>query len=115
MATLYIYSDAEQTEQDCAKYLKMVVDGCDFLLDVNPANCKGGGLTTVGDATYRVSPGSLRAGAENGKQAGCDSTYKGLFNEYWVWGHGWASSDCGASLKNEIKGYSPFHGVKRRL
>ncbi|KAK7414076.1 hypothetical protein QQX98_007019 [Neonectria punicea] len=108
MVTLSMYSDAEKTEQDCVKYLKMAVDGCDFLSDDNPANYKGGGLTTAGDATYRVSPGSIRAGAEIGKQAGCDSTYKGLFNHYWVWGHGWASCNYGASLKSGIKGCAPF-------
>ncbi|KPM39889.1 hypothetical protein AK830_g6661 [Neonectria ditissima] len=113
MVTLSIDSQTEQTEQDCVKYLKMAVDDRDIPSKINPANYKGGGSTTVRGATYRVSPGSIRAGAEKGKQAGCDSTYKGLFNDYWVWGHGWGSSDYGESLKNEIEGCSPLPGTWR--
>lgn len=98
----------KQYREDCAKYLMMAVDGCDNPSGANPANYKGGGVTTVGGSTYRVSPGSLRAAAEDGKQAGCDSTYKVLFNEYWVWGHGWASSDNGESPLDELKGCAPL-------
>ncbi|KAJ3466795.1 hypothetical protein MRS44_004359 [Fusarium solani] len=68
-----------------------------------PANYKAGGLITIGGDRYRVSPGTLRSAAEKGKQAGCDSAYKVFFNEYWVWGHGWASSDNGKSLQDEVK------------
>jgi len=72
--------------------------------DNNAANYKGGGSVTTGGTTYAVSPGSLRAAAQLGKQAGCESTYKALYNDHWVWGHGWARSDYGESLKNELKG-----------
>lgn len=95
--------DKHQTPEDCITYLMMAVDNCDVPGEGNPANYKGGGLTTVGERRYRVSPGSLRAEAEKGKQFGCDSAYKVLFNQYWVWGHGWASSDRGKSLQDKIK------------
>ncbi|KAF5549796.1 subtilisin [Fusarium mexicanum] len=88
---------------DCVKYLMMTVDDC-YRVDNDPSDYKGGGQTIIGDATYEVYPGSLRSPSRYGKQAGCDSTYKFTFNEYWVWGHGWASSDHGKALKKEIKG-----------
>ncbi|KAF5983045.1 hypothetical protein FBULB1_3981 [Fusarium bulbicola] len=88
---------------DFVKYLMMTVDDC-YRVDNDPSDYKGGGQTVVGDATYEVYPGSLRSPSRYGKQAGCDSTYKFTFNEYWVWGHGWASSDHGEALKKEIKG-----------
>lgn len=97
-------TNVEQIREGCIKYLMMAVDGCDTSPLGNPANYKGGGMTTVGDDRYHVSPGSLRGAAELGNQAGCDSTYKIYFNEYWVWGHGWASSDSGRSFKDEVEG-----------
>lgn len=97
-------SSVKHNGDDCIKYLMMAVDGCDPSSEVNPANYKAGGLITIGGDRYRVSPGTLRSAAEKGKQAGCDSAYKVFFNEYWVWGHGWASSDNGKSLQDEVKG-----------
>ena len=90
-------------QDDCVQYLLKSVDECSST-DNNAANYKGGGSVTTGGTTYAVSPGSLRAAAQLGKQAGCESTYKALYNDYWVWGHGWASSDYGESLKTELKG-----------
>lgn len=97
-------SSVKHNGDDCIKYLMMAVDGCDPSSEVNPANYKAGGLITIGGDRYRVSPGTLRSAAEKGKQAACDSAYKVFFNEYWVWGHGWASSDNGKSLQDEVKG-----------
>ncbi|RSL79299.1 hypothetical protein CEP52_017540 [Fusarium oligoseptatum] len=102
--------NSNYNEQDCVKYLMEAVDGC-LSTDNNAANYKGGGSTTVGGATYNVAPGSLRSAAHYGKQAGCDGTYKLAFNDYWVWGHGWASSDYGESLKNELKGCALLPGT----
>ncbi|KAK2473022.1 hypothetical protein H9L39_15197 [Fusarium oxysporum f. sp. albedinis] len=101
--TLSVSLDQGDSASDCVKYLMMTVDDC-YRIDNDPSNYKGGGQTIIGDATYEVYPGSLRSPSRYGKQAGCDSTYKFSFNEYWVWGHGWASSDHGEELKKEVKG-----------
>ncbi|KAF5687747.1 subtilisin [Fusarium circinatum] len=103
--TLSVSLSQGDSVSDCIKYLMMTVDDC-YHVDNDPPDNKGGGLTIVGDATYEVYPGSLRSPSRYGKQAGCDSTYKFTFNEYWVWGHGWASSDHGGAVKKEIKGYA---------
>ncbi|KAJ4188666.1 hypothetical protein NW767_011774 [Fusarium falciforme] len=97
-------SSVKHNGDDCIKYLMMAVDDCDSSSEVNPANYKAGGLITIGGDRYRVSPGTLRSAAEKGKHAACDSAYKVFFNEHWVWGHGWASSDNGKSLQDEVKG-----------
>ncbi|KAL5593593.1 hypothetical protein FOBRF1_012695 [Fusarium oxysporum] len=81
----------------------MSVDDC-YHIDNDPSDYKGGGQTVVGSSNYQVLPGSLRSPSRYGKQAGCDSTYKFSFNDYWVWGHGWASSDHGEELNKQIKG-----------
>ncbi|CVK85493.1 uncharacterized protein FPRN_06630 [Fusarium proliferatum] len=101
--TLPVSLDQGHSVTDCVKYLMMTMYNC-YRVDNDPSDYKGGGQTIVGDATYEVYPGSLRSPSRYGKQAGCDSTYKFTFNEYWVWGHSWASSDHGEALKEEIKG-----------
>ncbi|KAG4255894.1 hypothetical protein FPRO04_11513 [Fusarium proliferatum] len=101
--TLSVSLDQGHSVTDCVKYLMMTMYNC-YRVDNDPSDYKGGGQTIVGDATYEVYPGSLRSPSRYGKQAGCDSTYKFTFNEYWVWGHSWASSDHGEALKEEIKG-----------
>ncbi|KAM0290842.1 hypothetical protein ACHAO9_004769 [Fusarium lateritium] len=93
--------------QECVKYLMMALDGCVYE-DNNISNYQGGGQVTVAGSTYSVSPGTLRSPAGFGKQGGCDSAYKVYFNRYWVWGHGWASSDNGETLKEELKGCALF-------
>lgn len=74
---------------DCKKYLTaLVIDACDGNDPKNPENYKGGGMETIGDVVYEVQPQSSRQPAGEGKQYGCSSSYKVLFNEYTVWGHG---------------------------
>lgn len=58
----------------------------------------------LSDLIRVIVASSLRAAAEHGKQAGCESTYKIHFNDYWVWGHSWVSLTNNESLKNEAKG-----------
>lgn len=75
--------------EDCTKYLlATITDGCDGNNPQNPANYKGGGTETIGDVVYTIQPQTLRQPAVKALQYGCDSTYKFLFNEYTVWGHG---------------------------
>lgn len=77
------------SSDDCTKYLLAVItDGCDGNSPQNPANYKGGGIETIGDIAYTIQPQALRQPAVKALQYGCDSSYKALFNEYTVWGHG---------------------------
>ncbi|RDL37427.1 Uncharacterized protein BP5553_04860 [Venustampulla echinocandica] len=93
------------SSDDCKKYLTgQIIDACDGNDPKNPENYKGGGKETIGDVVYEVQPQSLRQPADKGKQYGCDSSYKFLFNEYTVWGHGFDSADHGDALKGQLKG-----------
>lgn len=74
---------------DCKSYLTgLIIDGCDGNDPKNPENYKGGGKVTIGNVAYQIQPQSLRQAAAKGIQYGCHSSYKALFNEYTVWGHG---------------------------
>ncbi|KAF4628357.1 hypothetical protein G7Y89_g9796 [Cudoniella acicularis] len=70
----------------------------------NPANYKGGGTETIGNIVYTIQPQALRQSADKGVQYACDSSYKLLFNEYTVWGHGFHSADHGDRLKTQLGG-----------
>lgn len=91
------------TVDDCVKYLLgNVIDGCDGNDPNNPANFKGGGTMTTGDVKYDVQPKTLRQPPKGGIQGGCDSTYKVFWNEYVMWGRGWATHDGGVSLNSQV-------------
>ncbi|KAG9237195.1 peptidase S8/S53 domain-containing protein [Amylocarpus encephaloides] len=90
--------------EDCKKYLGTIVDGCDGNEPNNPENYKGGGSIKVGEVEYRVEPKAVRQLAAEGKTGGCRTSYKWYYNEAWMWGHGWASGDHGAALKEAVKG-----------
>ncbi|KAI0013932.1 peptidase S8/S53 domain-containing protein [Xylariaceae sp. FL0662B] len=91
------------TSDDCTRdLLGDLIDGCDANDPKDPENYKGGGSIKVGEVTYRITPARLRQSADKGRQGGCSSTYKLAFNEYSVWGSGWATSDFGNALKDQI-------------
>ncbi|KAH6679331.1 hypothetical protein B0J14DRAFT_686368 [Halenospora varia] len=97
--------DFKPNMEDCKKYLlDIIVDACDPNDPNNPENYKGGGSMKVGDVTYRVNPQALRQPAADGKKGGCSSTYKVLYNENWIWGHGFANADHGDALKHALGG-----------
>ncbi|KAK9420104.1 putative Peptidase S8/S53 domain-containing protein [Seiridium unicorne] len=99
----------EPNPDDCHKYLlQEIVDGCDGDDPHNPENFKGGGLLSVGDVTYRITPLTLRQPPKNGKQGGCDCTYNFADTRCWVWGSGWASADQGSALKGQLKDCALF-------
>ena len=82
-----------------------LTDGCDPPNDEeNPANWKGGGLLTVGNVAYRIVPQSKRQLHEWKVEGGCMEWYNVVFEEYWMWGHGFASSDHGAGVKAQLQG-----------
>lgn len=94
------------SKDGCLRYLLAeVTDGCDGNDPTgNPANYKGGGRAHLGGVTYRIEPHADRQPANLGKNggSGCDSTYKLLFNDFTVWGHGWASDDFGDAFKRTM-------------
>ncbi|PMD34303.1 hypothetical protein L207DRAFT_547542 [Hyaloscypha variabilis F] len=72
---------------DCTNYLLgAITEECDT--SSPPPNYKGGGTETIGNVVYSIQPQNVRQPAAKGLQYGCDSTYKVVFNEYTVWGHG---------------------------
>ncbi|PSK42249.1 hypothetical protein B9Z65_4163 [Elsinoe australis] len=98
--------DFKPNLDDCKQYLlARLTDGCDGNDPTgNPVDYKAGGSMVVGDVTYRITPTAIRQPATDGIKARCDSTYKAAFNEYWTWGHGFASDDFGARFKHELGG-----------
>ncbi|KAI1880240.1 hypothetical protein JX265_001861 [Neoarthrinium moseri] len=96
-------SGFKPSKEDCIKgFRDEILDGCDGNDPKNPENYKGGGKVTMGDVTYEMIPRALRQPADKSKKGFCDSTYKYLFNEYWMWGNGFASSDYGKTLKSQV-------------
>lgn len=89
---------------DCVRYLLAeLTDGCDGNdPDHNPENYKCGGTMKVGPVAYQIWPQAVRQSAKSGLQGGCDGTYKVLWDEFTMWGHGFASSDSGAALKGQV-------------
>ncbi|KAH6679328.1 hypothetical protein B0J14DRAFT_686360 [Halenospora varia] len=97
--------DFKPSSDDCKMYLlSILTDGCDANDPKNPENYKGGGKETIDNVIYEMQPNDLRQPAEKGKQGGCSSSYKALFNDNWVWGHGWDDADHGDALKDQLKG-----------
>ncbi|CZR66019.1 uncharacterized protein PAC_15919 [Phialocephala subalpina] len=91
-------------EGDCEKHFLEITDGCDGNDPNNPANYKGGGVFKDGNYKYHIDPQAPRQPASDGKKGGCDSSYKVLYNECTLWGHGWDSADYGEALEKEVKG-----------
>lgn len=90
---------------DCERYLLAeITDGCDRNDPTGyPANYKGGGnLKLVGGLEFRIEPQAVRQPAVKGLRGGCDSTWNLYFNEYVMWGHGWANNDFGEGLREQI-------------
>jgi subtilisin family serine protease len=92
------------SEDDCKAHFLLLVDGCDGNDASNPVNYKGGGLVTVGTNLYHITPESLRQPASDGLKGGCDASWKALWNDYTIWGHGWESANNGQNLKQQVKG-----------
>lgn len=89
---------------DCVRYLiAELTDGCGGNdPDNDPENYKGGGTMKVGPVAYQIWPQAVRQSAKSGLQGGRDGTYKFLWDEFTMWGHGFASSDSGAALKGQV-------------
>ncbi|OIW34633.1 hypothetical protein CONLIGDRAFT_688528 [Coniochaeta ligniaria NRRL 30616] len=95
--------DFKPNMPDCVRYmLAELTDGCDGNDPNNPENFKGGGTMKVGPVAYQIGPQTARQPAKSGLQGGCDGTYKVLWDEFTMWGNGFASSDFGAALKGQV-------------
>ncbi|MDB5910911.1 MAG: Subtilisin-like protein [Massilia sp.] len=94
------------TRDGCVRNLLEITDGCDGNDPVgNPANFKGGGTATLGGAQYGIQPMAVRQPAKDGTErgCGCDCSNKWLWNDFVVWGRGWASGDFGQAFQDQIK------------
>ena len=55
-----------------------------------------------GEVEYEVTLVTERQPSDQELVSGCDSTYKFLWNEYVVWGGGWAGGDWGKTLRDQV-------------
>lgn len=98
-------STFKPSESDCNHYLAdMLMDGCSGNDPENPMNWKRGGKLQVGDVEYRIEPLAPRHPAPKEPWAGCDTTYKVVLDKFWIWGRGFANSDFGKKLHEEVSG-----------
>jgi hypothetical protein len=100
-------------EAECNRQLKATSDNCDGNDPANPMNWKGGGTTTITSTNpdlkvlYHITPKSTRQALPNKPGGSCDVRYKTLFDEFWIWGNGYATSDYGQKsngLQQQLKG-----------
>lgn len=100
-------------ETECNKRLKAISGGCDGNDPANPMNYKGGGTVSVDKTTYHIDPASSRQALPNTPGGGCDVQYKFIYDEFWIWGNGYASSDYGQGqdgLLKQLKGCDGLTG-----
>ncbi|KAI2463235.1 hypothetical protein F4781DRAFT_417305 [Annulohypoxylon bovei var. microspora] len=100
-------------EAECNKQLKATSDNCDGNDPANPMNWKGGGTTTIMSTNpdlkvlYHIAPKSARQPLPNKPGGSCDVAYKFLYDEFWIWGNGYVTSDFGQQsngLMQQLKG-----------
>lgn len=76
-------------------------------------NWKAGGTISVDNAAYRITPTSPRQQLPNKPGGGCDVTGKNGFDEFWIWGNGYATWDYGkreGGLLQQIDGCKDLAG-----
>ncbi|KAI4858556.1 hypothetical protein F4820DRAFT_442238 [Hypoxylon rubiginosum] len=100
-------------EAECNKQLKATSDNCDGNDPANPMSWKGGGTTTITSTNpdlkvlYHITPKSARQPLPNQPGGSCNVAYKFLYDEFWIWGNGYATSDFGQQSKGlmqQLKG-----------
>ena len=106
-------------EAECNKQLKATSDNCDGNDPANPMNWKGGGTTTITSTNpdlkvlYHITPKSARQPLPNKPGGSCDVKYKFLYDEFWIWGNGYATSDYAQrsnGLMQQLKGCDGLTG-----
>ncbi|KAI0145417.1 hypothetical protein GGR57DRAFT_480152 [Xylariaceae sp. FL1272] len=106
-------------EAECNKQLKATSTNCDGNDPANPMNWKGGGTTTITSTNpdlkvlYHITPKRSRQPLPNSPGGSCDVEYKFLYDEFWIWGNGYATSDYGqqsGGLLQQLKGCDGLTG-----
>ncbi|KAI8630070.1 hypothetical protein F5Y19DRAFT_70377 [Xylariaceae sp. FL1651] len=106
-------------EPECNKQLKATSDNCDGNDPANPMNWKGGGTTIITSTNpdlkvlYHITPKSPRQPLPNTPGGSCSVAYKFLYDEFWIWGNGYATSDFGQQsngLLQQLKGCDGLTG-----
>ncbi|KAH8588749.1 hypothetical protein B0O99DRAFT_693184 [Bisporella sp. PMI_857] len=86
---------------ECNKQLKATSNNCDGNDPACPMNWKGGGTTTITSTSpdlkvlYHITPKDIRQALPTKPSGSCDVQYKFLYDEFWIWGNGYATSDYG--------------------
>ncbi|KAI1374101.1 hypothetical protein F4677DRAFT_447748 [Hypoxylon crocopeplum] len=76
-------------EAECNKLFKATSDNCDGNDPANPMNWKGGGITIITSTKPDLKLLSNKPGGS------CDVAYKFFYDEFWIWGNGYVTSDFG--------------------
>jgi hypothetical protein len=86
-------------EGQCNKAVNVILDGCDGNDPENPLNWKFGGELVEGSYTYSISITRTNRPFPviTYPQQKCTSWYKGLWDQYDIYGAGWATWDSGQS------------------
>ncbi|KAI1115450.1 hypothetical protein F5Y14DRAFT_129786 [Nemania sp. NC0429] len=104
-------------EAECNKQLIATSDGCDGNDPANPMDWKAGGTTTITSTNpdlkvyYNVKPKAPRQPLPNTPGGSCDVRYKFIYDEFKIWGNGYATSDFGHNgLLQQLKGCDGLTG-----
>lgn len=65
-------------------------------------NWRPGGKLEVGEVIYQITPLAQRPTAPKEPRGGCTVKHYDHYHHIRVWGSGWANSDWGEMLKNEL-------------
>ncbi len=94
-------STTKITADACKSAMGLIMNGCDGNDPENPTNLKYGGKVQKGEVEYKIE---VFGTPPKEIKAGCDYTYQGVFDEFWIWGAGFGSSDGGKKLREELSG-----------
>lgn len=86
-------------EDQCNKAVNLILDGCDGNDPANPMNWKFGGELVEGSYTYTISMTRTNRPfpVPTAPTQTCTSWYKVFFDQYDIYGAGWATWDYGQS------------------
>ncbi|KAI0886483.1 uncharacterized protein GGS22DRAFT_198908 [Annulohypoxylon maeteangense] len=105
-------------EAEGNKQLKATSDNCHRNDPANPMNLKGGGTTTIRATTpdlkvlYHITPKSARQPQPNKPGGSCNIAYEFIYDEFWIWGNGYATSDFGQLRNGSMQQLKSCDGLR---
>ena len=106
--SLKILHDDKPDHDDCIKTLMVLTDSCNNpdaewkKGKKNPHNVKAGGIWEKEKFIYRIRPEHTRGSADEAYVGGCRCEFRFFTNSCKIWGHGWATLDGGARIREEV-------------